>query len=444
MSESEKDSDSEMNSIHQQSATDTSSEDEELEEEWYEEVNDVDYIKEIVEPLKTKEYNGLLKWLQSIFQDESNEREDILLDEKIPDWHCSIHDVKEVKEMIAALPIEEMGSLSKVLHCLKLRVADVKSNANTKIIPHSKKGENLMKEEHTVKVLNFLQLSPPKPGEFQYSPFDKVTKVKFWSIPSKWTTNELWVKIKFLEAMGYKTGNKEIRKRDIDLALKWIKSDLNYDVQGSYLFPQKDNRKILMKRSSVINFLTFLNLQPPSEDTKSWKIPRNMSVEELDSKADFIENIFFRDYPLQKVETLNRPLVGNFKKRQKLVNLVKCKECDVSFKSLLQHLKKAKKCAAAYDQDDMKDLREALKDLTRIRLRKNEQENKELRKKQKADHYQANKSKRGVQMDEYYRKNREKISKKKAEYNLKNKEKIAKEKAEKSQKEKKSILKKKD
>ena len=84
MSESEKDSDSEMKSIHQQSATDTSSEDEELEEEWYEEVNDVDYIKEIVEPLKTKEYNGLLKWLQSIFQDESNEMEDILLDEKNP------------------------------------------------------------------------------------------------------------------------------------------------------------------------------------------------------------------------------------------------------------------------------------------------------------------------------------------------------------------------
>ena len=300
MSESEKDSDSEMNSIHQQSATDTSSEDEEEEDYWYEEVNDVEHIREIVEPLKTKKYRGLLKWLMSTFQDVSNDREDRL------------------------------------------------------------KSENLKGEIH-----------------------------------------------------------------------------------GSFLFPQDDKMKILLKKPSTVNFLTFLNIQPPSADTENWKIPRNMSVEALDSKVDFIENIFFRGYPLQKVERLNRPLVGNFKKRQKLVNLVRCKECDISFRSLLQHLKKARKCSSAYDQNDMKDLREASKGLTKIRLRKYEEENKEYRKKQKADHYQANKSHRGVQMDEYYRKNWTKIAKKKAEYNLKNKEKIARKKAEKYKEERNVILKKK-
>ena len=83
MSESEMDSDAEMDPIHQQSGTDTSSEDEEEEDYWYEEVNDVEHIREIVEPLKTKKYRGLLKWLMSTFQDEANDREDRLKSENL-------------------------------------------------------------------------------------------------------------------------------------------------------------------------------------------------------------------------------------------------------------------------------------------------------------------------------------------------------------------------
>ena len=82
MSESGNDPDAEMDQ-----SSDSSSEDEKDEDCWYEEVNDVEYIREIVEPLKTKKYHGLLKWLFSTFQDEANEREDILLDGQIPDWH---------------------------------------------------------------------------------------------------------------------------------------------------------------------------------------------------------------------------------------------------------------------------------------------------------------------------------------------------------------------
>ena len=438
MSESGNDPDAEMDQ-----SSDSSSEDEKDEDCWYEEVNDVEYIQEIVEPLKTKKYHGLLKWLFSTFQDEANEREDILLDGQIPDWHCSINDTLEIKEMIAAIPMEEMGSLSQVLHQLKLRAANVETihqKSSSKIIPHSKKAEKSMKRENTVKVLTFLKLLPPKQGEYEYPHLYKETKVQFWTIPSKWTKNELWAKIKFLEAMGYKYGDKEIRKRDVNLALKWVKSEkLNGDVHGSFLFPQEDKMKKLMKKPSTVNFLTFMNILPPSEDNEHWKIPRNMSVEALDSKGDFIENIFFRKYPLQKLDKLNRPLVGNFKKRKKLVNVERCKECDIVFKCLLQHLKKSKKCSHAYDQNDMKDLKESSKNMTRVRHKKYEQDYKNYRKQQKADHYQATKSHRSVQMDEYYRKNRAKIAKKQAEYYLKNKEKIAKKKAEKYQNEKESI-----
>ena len=208
MSESGNDPDAEMDQ-----SSDSSSEDEKDEDCWYEEVNDVEYIQEIVEPLKTKKYHGLLKWLFSTFQDEANEREDILLDGEIPDWHCSINDTLEIKEMIAAIPMEEMGSLSQVLHQLKLRAANVETihqKSSSKIIPHSKKAEKSMKRENTVKVLTFLKLLPPKQGEYEYPHLYKETKVQFWTIPSNWTKNELWAKIKFLEAMGYKSGNTEI------------------------------------------------------------------------------------------------------------------------------------------------------------------------------------------------------------------------------------------
>ena len=444
---SEKDSQSEMDT---ESDSETQSEEA---EEWYKEVNDVDTIREIVEPLKIDKYGDFLKWLKSCFDDEANEIDDILFEGKIPDWHQPIKSAKEVEDMIAPVPLQCGSEFSFVSYWLKKRASAISHDAgideNTKIIPNSLKREKLMQMKEIVSVLNFLKLVPSKEGEYEISKLDK-KNVQFWKIPSDWTVNELGAKVKFLQAMGKTTvdsgGNTRIgRERNINLCLKWLKIDdsRNENFLGTPLQPEKNDLKSLIGNLEICNFLQFLDLQPPSEEVDNWKIPSNMSVEALDAKADFIENIFFRNYPLQKLEEFNRPLVGNFKKRQKLINYERCKECNHLFKCLLQHLKKNQSCSQTYDDEDMKDLKKASMNVAKEKRKKYDEAHKTTLIIQKAEHYQSNKIKRLKQMSEYNKNNKAKNSMKMAEYYLKNKEKIAKRRAEKYQENREMILEKK-
>ena len=95
--------------------------DPESEEEWYEEIYDSHFIKEIVNPLKNKKFELFLEWLTLCFLKESKERGDVLVNGQISDWHAPISDVNEVKEMVTSLlKIDgKLGPLRTIAYNLK-------------------------------------------------------------------------------------------------------------------------------------------------------------------------------------------------------------------------------------------------------------------------------------------------------------------------------------
>ena len=285
------------------------------------------------------------------------------------------------------------------------------------------------------KMFNFLQLIPPKPGQFLLTPYKvKSSKLPYWSINSTWSSNVVASKIDFIES---------ILDGDMNKATKWMKYESDEKENITLLAMNalwNEDFKSLMKEPAVTDLFLFLNLIPPKEPQYFWGISsKDITIESLRAKVSFIENVIVRDYPVELLgDEQDISLVGNVRKRQKLNNIVKCKSCKYQFKCLLQHIRRSENCQVQYSESDINDLRDAAKLMTRVAKREWEVKNIDLRKAKWA----KNKAHKSVQNAEYYQKNKEKIAKRKSEYYQKNKEEIGQKVASNYQNNKELILKK--
>ena len=412
--------------------------DPESEEEWYEEIYDSHFIKEIVNPLKNKKFELFLEWLTLCFLKESKERGDVLVNGQISDWHAPISDVNEVKEMVTSLlKIDgKLGPLRTIAYNLKKYARDDK---DVPIQVHFTKAWEIWKNPEFIKMFNFLQLIPPKPGEFLLTPYKvKSSKLPYWSMKSTWSSNVVASKIQFIES---------ILDGDMNKATKWVKHKSDEKENIPLLAMNalwNEDFKPLMKEPAVTDLFYFLNLIPPKEPQYFWGISsKDITIESLRAKVSFIENVIVRDYPVELLgDEQDISLVGNVRKRQKLNNIVKCKSCKYQFKCLLQHIRRSENCQVQYSESDINDLRDAAKLMTRVAKREWEGKNIDKRKAKWTKNNIDNKAHKSVQNAEYYRKNKEKIAKRKSEYYQKNKEEISKKVASSYQKNKESILKK--
>ena len=107
-------------------------------------------------------------------------------------------------------------------------------------------------------------------------------------------------------------------------------------------------------------------------------------------------------------------------------DLFKCKSCKFEYRSLKQHLNKAKECKANYSESDMKDVDQMLREIAKAKKRQSNaityQRNQEEIKKKSAEYYEKNKPKVKEHKKSYYRKNRKEYAKTRGQYYLKNKD----------------------
>ena len=142
-----------------------------------------------------------------------------------------------------------------------------------------------------------------------------------------------------------------------------------------------------------------------------------MSITALSTKADFITDILNDDIDLilDNSEHVDFEYVGNVPQKKKYVpNINRCKSCKLKFNSIIQHLKKNKKCGQEYSEEDMK-----------LKKAEVELESKALKLRKMREKYEIDKSEILEKRKKYHSENKKEISKKKADYNERSKDEIS-------------------
>ena len=127
-------------------------------------------------------------------------------------------------------------------------------------------------------------------------------------------------------------------------------------------------------------------LKPPMDKQKIWKIPSKFTTEALEAKSSFVEALVENNLNWEKTE---------FSKITNLVmskNNFKCKVCNLTFKSLLQHLKKYEPCNQQYSKVEREDIKSVAAIMSCSRAENYKEENKERIRAKQAENYQKNKT----------------------------------------------------
>lgn len=186
------------------------------------------------------------------------------------------------------------------------------------------------------------------------------------------------------------------------------------------------SKKVSFESGPMMNFLKFLKFIPPDDDYLHWRFPHGVTARELGAKERFIEEIISGVLNFDQLQDVNFSLVGDIKKRKKLINIHRCKQCNRWLSSLLKHLGQTEYCLKSYSELEMKDLKDAVKLAHNAKESERKKINYENNKKdileRQKQYKQENKMAIAKQKAEYYEKNYGKILEKRAEYYLKNKE----------------------
>ena len=224
------------------------------------------------------------------------------------------------------------------------------------------------------------------------------------------------------------------------------RDESNEEPENIPIVPTSEGCIAALEKPSFINFLKLLELVPPNHQEKFWRIPAHITFRGLKAKLKFIWNLRGDMYQKNRHERDRKKAKANLlkqekRKAQKAKELKeklkmkvkaleseknhdqklslddntdekyhKCKCCEKSFGSLIQHLKKmqewkTKDCFKYYSDDDLKDLKINAKLKSKEKARIYQKEKKFYKK----ELYKINKEKHCEKMAEYYEKNRDKI-----------------------------------